>query len=78
MRTLIRALALTMAAPWWLGQFAVPAHADNALIQSFDDGRWRTEFGAATGVPSGRRNRGGDFVVKGSVEYEWPIFARAT
>lgn len=49
-----------------------------ALIEGFRDGRWRVEAGVSTGFHSGRRDRTGDTLVKGSVEYEWPVFARAS
>ena len=78
MRSGIRALVLALLAPFANFFFADSAQADNALTQGFGEGRWRTEFGAATGFHSGRRDRSGDIVLKGSVEYEWPLFARAT
>lgn len=46
------------------------------IISGFSEGRWRTEMGVSTGFHSGRRDRSGDVVVKGSIEYEWPVFER--
>ena len=78
MKPLISSLILALALPLGALFFAVPAQADNPITRGFAEGRWRVEFGAATGVRSGRRDRTGDVVVKGSFEYEWPIFARGT
>ncbi|MCC6696793.1 MAG: acyloxyacyl hydrolase [Candidatus Hydrogenedentes bacterium] len=77
-RSGIPALVLALIAPFAMFILAESAQADNAITQGFGEGRWRTEVGAATGFHSGRRDRTGDIVVKGSLEYEWPIFARAT
>ncbi|MCC6490876.1 MAG: acyloxyacyl hydrolase [Candidatus Hydrogenedentes bacterium] len=77
-RSGIPALVVALMAPFAMFFLAESAQADNAITQGFGEGRWRTEVGAATGFHSGRRDRTGDIVVKGSVEYEWPIFARAT
>jgi hypothetical protein len=48
------------------------------VVSGFNDGRWRTEVGASTGFHSGRRDRSGDVLATGNVEYEWPVFARCT
>lgn len=48
------------------------------VVSGFQEGRWRIEAGVATGFHSGRRDRGGDVMVTGNVEYEWPVFARCT
>src|SRR5262245_37671857 len=48
------------------------------VVSGFSDGRWRIEAGAATGFHSGRRDRSGDVLVTGNVEYEWPVYARCT
>lgn len=78
MKPLISSLIATLALPIALCIFSAPAEADNPITRGFAEGRWRVEFGAATGYHSGRRDRSGDIVVKGSVEYEWPVFARGT
>lgn len=44
----------------------------------FQDGHWRVEVSGAVGYDSGKRDREGDSVFSGNVEYEWPIFARCT
>ena len=38
----------------------------------FQDGHWRTEIAVGTGIDSGR-DRDGDVLVIGSVEYEFPV-----
>jgi len=48
------------------------------LLNGFDEGRWRTEVAVSTGFHSGNRSRTGDILVKGNIEYEWPVFARCT
>lgn len=66
-------LAATLAAPMiTLGEDAY------GVIDGFNDGRWRNEVGVSTGFHSGRRSRTGDMLVKGNVEYEWPVFARCS
>lgn len=47
---------------------ATAAYAD----LDFDAGRWRLEISGAKGIHSGSRDRTGDFLVTGSVEYEFP------
>jgi hypothetical protein len=78
MKTLISTLVVTLALPLGACFLATPAHADNPITREFAEGRWRVEMGAATGFHSGRRDRSGDMVVKGSIEYEWPVYARGT
>ncbi|MDZ4859198.1 MAG: acyloxyacyl hydrolase [Candidatus Hydrogenedentes bacterium] len=63
--------------------FALPATiaeegAGYTLMNGFDEGRWRVEAGASTGVRSGNRSRTNDILATGNVEYEWPIYARCT
>ena len=48
-----------------------------ALFEDFGEGSWRVEFTAVGGAYSGKVDRGGDFWFTGSVEYDWPIYARA-
>ncbi|MBX7256609.1 MAG: acyloxyacyl hydrolase [Candidatus Hydrogenedentes bacterium] len=50
----------------------------SGLFGGFDEGRWRIEVGGASGFDSGKRDRNGDSVITGNVEYEWPVFARCT
>lgn len=78
MKPLISSLIAVLLVPVGASFLAVPARADNPITRGFAEGRWRVEFGAATGYHSGRRDRTDDVVVKGSAEYEWPIFARGT
>lgn len=78
MRLTASALIAALAVPVMACFLAAPAQADNALTRGFAEGRWRTEIGVATGFHSGRRDRTSDMVVKGSIEYEWPLFARGT
>ncbi len=78
MRTLVSSLIVAMAIPLGVCFMAPEAHADNPITRGFAEGRWRVEFGAGTGVHSGRRDRTNDVLVTGNVEYEWPIFARGT
>ncbi|MCC6155159.1 MAG: acyloxyacyl hydrolase [Candidatus Hydrogenedentes bacterium] len=66
-------LAATLAAP-----MITSGEDAYGVIDGFNDGRWRTEMGVSTGFHSGRRSRTGDMLVKGNVEYEWPVFARCS
>jgi hypothetical protein len=56
---------------------SAPAAA-NELTAGFGDGHWRAEMMAVTGTYSGKNSRAGDFILTGSAEYEWPIYARAS
>jgi hypothetical protein len=69
----IAAAILTMVAPG-------DAHAGffNEISEGFGEGNWRTEVTVATGFHSGRRSRSGDMLYMGNIEYEFPIYARAT
>lgn len=55
--------------------FALPAGAEGL---KFKDGEWRIEVNAVGGVYSGKVERDGDSFYTASVEYAWPIHARAT
>ncbi len=78
MRSIASTLVIALAFPVVSAFLTTPAYADNPITRGFAEGRWRTEVGVATGFHSGRRDRTSDMVVKGSVEYEWPVFARGT
>ena len=60
-----------------LASMAYSAHAENPFTSHFTDGNWRAELTITDGVYSGKIDRHGDLLVAGSVEYEWPVFARA-
>ncbi len=56
------------------------AMADCGLFKRFDDGWWRVEMNGVAGLPASHSSRDGDFLLSGSVEYEWPTetWERAT
>jgi hypothetical protein len=51
---------------------------DNGDQCGFKEGRWRVEVSGALGYDSGKRDRQGDSVITGNIEYEWPVYARCT
>ncbi len=50
--------------------------ADCPLLSRFEEGQWRAEFTAMAGLDAGRTSREGDYYFTGSVEYDWPVYAR--
>ena len=60
----------------------MPGDADAGIISEvkdgFSEGGWRAEVNLGAGIRSGRQSRSGDVLVAGNIEYEFPIYARAT
>jgi len=48
------------------------------LTNGFSEGHWRSEVTVATGIHSGRQSRSGNMLYMANVEYEWPMYARAS
>lgn len=44
----------------------------------FNEGRWRIELSGAAGIHSGPNDRKGDYMVTGTVEYEFPATQKCT
>ncbi len=59
-------LALLLVAPSALGELA------------FADGQWRLELSGMSGLHMGSRDRSGDLLVTGTVDYEFPASSRCT
>lgn len=57
-----------------LGAFSTRSEAE----ASFQDGWWRTELFGATGIHSGSKDRDDEFMINGTVEYEFPLAQRTT
>lgn len=72
--------ALTAAALF--ATLGIPGNADAGIIseakEGFSEGNWRAEVNLGAGVHSGRQSRSGDMLIGGNIEYEFPIYARAT
>lgn len=72
--------ALTIVAT--MATLVVPGQVDAGIIgevkEGFGEGSWRAEVNLGTGIHSGRQSRTGDMLIGGNIEYEFPIYARAT
>ncbi|NLO33999.1 MAG: acyloxyacyl hydrolase [Candidatus Hydrogenedentes bacterium] len=47
-------------------------------MAGWDEGRWQLELSGGPGISTGSRDRGGDVLLKGSLEYEIPTLPRLT
>lgn len=57
---------------------AAPAAAEFPLWSDFEEGRWRVEVSDTAGIHTGKTDREGDWLLTGSLEYEWPVMAHGS
>ncbi len=64
---------------YWMAVLAILAAAAPAAAEfQWDSSVWRLELSGGSGIHSGSSDRGGDYSLKGMVEYETPFSSRCT
>lgn len=74
----VAALIVATALTTLLSPTTAQAGFIGEVKEGFSEGNWRLEATVATGTRSGRNSRTGDMLYLTTIEYEWPVYARAT